>query len=82
MRWNVTLRGLRPIGIALEVKREAAGNGFAAKTSGPGYEAARATLSAAWGSETVRFFGDTPDDGKTEDERRADRSHDGTWASV
>jgi cysteinylglycine-S-conjugate dipeptidase len=47
------LKGLRPFGIALEVKREATGNGFAAKTSGPAYDAARKALSAAWGGETV-----------------------------
>jgi acetylornithine deacetylase/succinyl-diaminopimelate desuccinylase-like protein len=31
------------------------GQGFAAKTSGPAYEAARAALAAAWGDETVSF---------------------------
>jgi acetylornithine deacetylase/succinyl-diaminopimelate desuccinylase-like protein len=47
------LRGLRPMGVALDVQAGAIGNGFAAKTSGPAYEAARAALSAAWGGETV-----------------------------
>jgi acetylornithine deacetylase/succinyl-diaminopimelate desuccinylase-like protein len=47
------LRGLRPMGVALDVQPGAIGNGFAAKTSGPAYEAARAALSAAWGGETV-----------------------------
>jgi len=47
------LTGLRPFGIALDVKREATGNGFAAKTSGPAYDAARTALSTAWGGNTV-----------------------------
>lgn len=47
------LRELRPFGIALDVKPDATGNGFAAKTSGPAYDAARAALSTAWGGETV-----------------------------
>jgi acetylornithine deacetylase/succinyl-diaminopimelate desuccinylase-like protein len=45
--------GVCPFGIALDVKPEATGNGFAAKTTGSAYEAARAALSAAWGAETV-----------------------------
>jgi acetylornithine deacetylase/succinyl-diaminopimelate desuccinylase-like protein len=47
------LRRLRPFGIALEVTPGTTGNGFAAQTSGPAYDAARAALSSAWGSETV-----------------------------
>jgi cysteinylglycine-S-conjugate dipeptidase len=47
------LRSLRPFGIALDVTPGATGNGFAAQTSGPAYEAARAALETAWGSETV-----------------------------
>jgi acetylornithine deacetylase/succinyl-diaminopimelate desuccinylase-like protein len=47
------LRALRPFGIPLEVKPGATGNGFAANTSGPAYEAAGAALAAAWGSDTV-----------------------------
>ena len=31
------------------------GKGFAAKTSGPAYDAARAALQVAWGSEPVTF---------------------------
>jgi acetylornithine deacetylase/succinyl-diaminopimelate desuccinylase-like protein len=31
------------------------GKGFAAKTSGPAYEAARAALASAWGSEMVEI---------------------------
>ena len=47
------LRSVQPFGIALEVTPGATGNGFAAQTSGAAYDAARAALSAAWGSETV-----------------------------
>lgn len=47
------LRSLRPFGIALDVAPGATGNGFAALTSGPAYDAARAALSAGWGAETV-----------------------------
>ena len=35
---------MRPFGIALEVHAEETGNGFAADTTGPAYEAARAAL--------------------------------------
>ena len=45
------LEGLRPFGIPLEVEAAETGKGFAAKTSGPAYEAARAALETAWGSE-------------------------------
>lgn len=47
------LKRLRPFGIALEVTPGASGNGFAAKTSGPAYDAARTALSSAWGAETA-----------------------------
>jgi cysteinylglycine-S-conjugate dipeptidase len=47
------LRKVRPFGIPLEVKPGATGNGFAARTSGPAYDAARAALASAWGGETV-----------------------------
>jgi acetylornithine deacetylase/succinyl-diaminopimelate desuccinylase-like protein len=47
------LKSIRPFGIALDVKPGATGNGFAAKTTGPAYESARAALSAAWGGKTV-----------------------------
>jgi acetylornithine deacetylase/succinyl-diaminopimelate desuccinylase-like protein len=46
-------KGVRPFGIPLTVKPGATGNGFAAKTSGAAYKAARAALSTAWGGETV-----------------------------
>jgi cysteinylglycine-S-conjugate dipeptidase len=42
-----------PFGIRLEVHPGATGNGFAARTSSPAYDAARAAWSAAWGAETV-----------------------------
>jgi acetylornithine deacetylase/succinyl-diaminopimelate desuccinylase-like protein len=45
--------GVRPFGIPLTVKPGATGNGFAAKTTGPAYKAARAALSKAWGGDTV-----------------------------
>jgi acetylornithine deacetylase/succinyl-diaminopimelate desuccinylase-like protein len=48
------LRVLRPFGIALHVEAGATGNGFAAETTGPAYEAARAALSTAWGGDTVK----------------------------
>ena len=41
----------RPYGIELDVKPGATGNGFAARTEGPAYEAARAAWSAAWGRD-------------------------------
>jgi acetylornithine deacetylase/succinyl-diaminopimelate desuccinylase-like protein len=47
------LQGLRPFGIPLTVHAGDAGDGFAAATSGPAYEAARAALATAWGSDVV-----------------------------
>jgi acetylornithine deacetylase/succinyl-diaminopimelate desuccinylase-like protein len=47
------LEGLRPFGIALDVEAAETGKGFAAGTSGPAYDAARAALATAWGGETV-----------------------------
>jgi acetylornithine deacetylase/succinyl-diaminopimelate desuccinylase-like protein len=47
------LRDLRPFGIELEVSAGPTGNGFAADTSGPGYDAARAAWAAAWGEEVL-----------------------------
>jgi acetylornithine deacetylase/succinyl-diaminopimelate desuccinylase-like protein len=47
------LEGLRPFGIALEAEPGETGKGFAAKTSGPAYEAARAALATSWGSVPV-----------------------------
>jgi cysteinylglycine-S-conjugate dipeptidase len=42
-----------PFGIHLQVHAGPTGNGFAARTSSPAYEAARAAWSAAWGAPTV-----------------------------
>ena len=47
------LRAQRPFGIELEVQPGATGNGFAARTEGPAYEAARAAWSAAWGRDVL-----------------------------
>jgi cysteinylglycine-S-conjugate dipeptidase len=47
------LKGLRPMGIALDVTAGATGNGFAAATTGAAYTAAKAALSSAWGEPTV-----------------------------
>jgi acetylornithine deacetylase/succinyl-diaminopimelate desuccinylase-like protein len=47
------LQKLRPFGIALEVHAQETGNGFAAETSGPAYEAATAAMTAAWGRAPV-----------------------------
>jgi cysteinylglycine-S-conjugate dipeptidase len=49
------LEGLHPFGVSLTVHRADTGPGFAAATSGPAYEAARAALADAWGAETVSF---------------------------
>ena len=43
------LREQRPFGIELDVQPGATGNGFAAATTGPAYDAARAAWAAAWG---------------------------------
>lgn len=51
------LRSVRPFGIALEVHAEETGNGFAAATGGPAYEAAKAAMRTAWGSEPVHAAG-------------------------
>jgi acetylornithine deacetylase/succinyl-diaminopimelate desuccinylase-like protein len=44
------LENVRPFGIQIEVHAGATGNGFAADTSGPAYEAARAAMETAWGT--------------------------------
>jgi acetylornithine deacetylase/succinyl-diaminopimelate desuccinylase-like protein len=44
---------LRPFGIQLAVQAAETGKGFFANTSGPAYDAARAALASAWGSETA-----------------------------
>lgn len=45
------LANARPFGIPLRVEAGATGDGFAAPTNGPAYEAAFAAFGAAWGSE-------------------------------
>jgi acetylornithine deacetylase/succinyl-diaminopimelate desuccinylase-like protein len=47
------LAAQRPFGIELDVRPGATGNGFAAGTEGPAYEAARAAWSAAWGRDVM-----------------------------
>jgi acetylornithine deacetylase/succinyl-diaminopimelate desuccinylase-like protein len=47
------LRDVRPFGIALDVRAGATGNGFAARTSGPAYAAARVAMERAWGRPAV-----------------------------
>jgi acetylornithine deacetylase/succinyl-diaminopimelate desuccinylase-like protein len=48
------LEDVKPFGISLQVSPAVdAGDGYAAKTSGTAYEAARAALATAWGSESV-----------------------------
>lgn len=49
------LEALHPFGVSFTVVPSETGRGFAAKTSGPAYEAARGALASAWGSETVSF---------------------------
>jgi len=47
------VKKLRPFGIPLTVTPGSTGDGFAAETTGPAYDAGRAALSTAWGSKTV-----------------------------
>ena len=49
------LEGLHPFGISFTVTPLETGKGVAATTSGPAYDAARAALRVAWGSEPVTF---------------------------
>jgi len=49
------LESLRPFGVVLTVHAAETGQGFAAATSGPAYDAARQALATAWGSEPVSF---------------------------
>ena len=51
------LEAVRPFGVALTVRAGATGNGFAARTSGRAYEAARAAWEAAWGKPPVTAAG-------------------------
>jgi cysteinylglycine-S-conjugate dipeptidase len=50
------LRDALPFGIQLDVHAGPTGNGFAARTSSPVYQAAKEAWTAAWGAETV-FMG-------------------------
>jgi acetylornithine deacetylase/succinyl-diaminopimelate desuccinylase-like protein len=47
------LEQVRPFGVALTVEAGQTGQGFAARTAGPAYDAARAALAGAWGGEPV-----------------------------
>jgi acetylornithine deacetylase/succinyl-diaminopimelate desuccinylase-like protein len=47
------LREQRPFGLALDVHAGPTGNGFAAKTDGPAYAAARDAWSHAWGADVL-----------------------------
>ena len=51
------LEAVRPFGVALSVRSGATGNGFAARTSGRAYDAARAAWEAAWGKPPVTAAG-------------------------
>jgi cysteinylglycine-S-conjugate dipeptidase len=47
------LRNVKPFGIELDVRPGPTGNGFAAKTDGPAYDAARAAWAGAWGADVL-----------------------------
>jgi acetylornithine deacetylase/succinyl-diaminopimelate desuccinylase-like protein len=47
------LRAVRPFGIELDVRPGTTGNGFAAKTDGPAYAAARAAWARSWGADVL-----------------------------
>jgi acetylornithine deacetylase/succinyl-diaminopimelate desuccinylase-like protein len=47
------LREVRPFGIELDVRPGPTGDGFAAVTTGPAYEAARVAWAQAWGAEVL-----------------------------
>ncbi len=49
------LESLEPFGVELDVRRLSTGNGFVANTDGPAYEAARASLRRAWGSDPIEI---------------------------
>lgn len=49
------LEAVKPFGLSLTVERKDAGSGFEATTSGPAYDAARAALHRAWGSEPIEI---------------------------
>ena len=47
------LQNVKPFGIKLDVRPGPTGNGFAARTDGPAYAAARAAWADAWGAEAL-----------------------------
>lgn len=49
------LEQLQPFGVQLTVHKAETGQGFAARTDGPAFAAARAALAHAWAGETVSF---------------------------
>jgi acetylornithine deacetylase/succinyl-diaminopimelate desuccinylase-like protein len=51
------LRAVRPFGVALDVQPSETGNGFAARTAGPAYDAAREVWAATWGADLVMAGG-------------------------
>jgi acetylornithine deacetylase/succinyl-diaminopimelate desuccinylase-like protein len=51
------LEAVRPFGVALEVHAQETGNGFAARTSGRAYDAAREAWEAAWDAPPVTAAG-------------------------
>ncbi|WP_410870629.1 M20/M25/M40 family metallo-hydrolase [Nocardia sp. A7] len=51
------LRALRPFGIELSVTAGEVGNGFAAPTGGPAFDAAKSALGQAWGAEAGQMAG-------------------------
>jgi acetylornithine deacetylase/succinyl-diaminopimelate desuccinylase-like protein len=47
------LRGARPFGIEIDVQPGPTGHGFAARTTGPAYQAARVAWAQAWGADVM-----------------------------
>jgi acetylornithine deacetylase/succinyl-diaminopimelate desuccinylase-like protein len=47
------LRNVRPFGIEIDVQPGPTGDGFAAATTGPAYEAARVAWAQAWGADVM-----------------------------
>ncbi|GGK37505.1 M20/M25/M40 family metallo-hydrolase [Nocardia camponoti] len=51
------LKALRPFGVELTVTAGETGNGFAATTGGPAFDAAEAALTTAWGAQAGEMAG-------------------------
>jgi acetylornithine deacetylase/succinyl-diaminopimelate desuccinylase-like protein len=51
------LRAVKPFGVSLDVQPGETGNGFAARTSGPAYTAAREVWADTWGADVVMAGG-------------------------